>query len=175
MLEQYLFESCELEVHKKCTKIGTEHTQKFPTAQFIDENKVPSFTIRIQPFNQVNSPYKTIYFQYWLTYVEHFYAKKLIVLRLLPQSAIAPLFCIDIYSTNSYPKIPIYNEMPTGRKYTIPNHHKAIKSDENQTRKKEEQEIIRAAFQQGQQKTRTSKRTCFLQDTPIQTNTKKAI
>lgn len=49
MLEQYLFESCELEVHKKCIKIGTEHTQKFPTAQLIDENKVPSFTIRIQP------------------------------------------------------------------------------------------------------------------------------
>lgn len=64
MLEQYLFESCELEVHKKSTKIGTEHTQKFPTAQLIDENKVPSFTIRIQPFNQVNSPYKTIFFQY---------------------------------------------------------------------------------------------------------------
>lgn len=45
--------------------------------------------------------------------------------------------------------------MPTGSKYTIrsiPNHHKAIKPDENQTRKKEEQEIIRAAFQQGQQK-----------------------
>lgn len=65
--------------------------------------------------------------------------------------------------------------MPTGSKYTIPNHHKAIKPDENQTRKKEELEIIRAAFQQGQQKTGTSKRTCFLRDTAIQTKTKKAI
>lgn len=64
--------------------------------------------------------------------------------------------------------------MPTGSKYTIPNHHKAIKPDENQTRKKE-QEIIRAAFQQGQQKTGTSKRTCFLRDTPIQIKTKKGI